>query len=195
MNTSGMNTSGMNASGMNAVSTDPPGLPVVLIVMGVSGVGKSTVGMPLADRLGWPFRDGDGFHPPENVEKMRSGTPLTDEDRTPWLEAIAAWIEQRRKDGTHGVIACSALKRAYRDILRAGHGDVRFVFLEGPRDLIAARLADGKGHYMPASLLDSQLATLEPPQADEDPITVSVAGEPEQIVDAIMNRMAIQRAG
>jgi gluconokinase len=185
----------MNTTAHGAIPTASPGLPVVLIIMGVSGVGKSTVGMLLADRLGWPFRDGDGFHPPENVEKMRSGTPLTDSDRVPWLRAIAAWIEQRRQGGTHGVIACSALKRSYRDMLRDGHGDVRFIFLEGSRELIAGRLADRKGHYMPASLLDSQIATLEPPQADEDPITVSVEGEPERIVEAIMARMATQGAG
>ena len=185
----------MNSTATDTIANAPPALPVALIVMGVSGVGKSTVGMPLADKLSWPFRDGDGFHPPENVEKMRSGTPLTDEDREPWLRAIAAWIDLRRKDGTHGVIACSALKRAYRDILRDGHSDVRFVFLDGQRELIADRLAQRKGHYMPASLLDSQLATLEPPTADENAIVVSVAGQPDEIVEAILDRLAIQRAG
>src|SRR5690349_19934606 len=138
----------------------PQTTPTGLIVMGVSGCGKSTVGGLLAERLGWPFRDGDSFHPPENVEKMRSGVPLTDEDRWPWLDAIAAWIDERRRAGEHGIVACSALRRAYRVRLRAGHDDVRFVFLDGDRALIEARLKARKGHYMPPSLLDSQLATL-----------------------------------
>ena len=163
--------------------------------MGVSGSGKSSVGVALARALDVAFVEGDEYHPSTNIERMAKGIALTDEDRAGWLRALAALLGDASRTGTGLVMTCSALKRAYRDILRAGHGDVRFVFLEGPRDLIAARLADRKGHYMPASLLDSQLATLEPPQADEDPITVSVAGEPEQIVDAIMNRMAIQRAG
>jgi gluconokinase len=169
--------------------------PTVLIVMGVSGSGKSTVGMIVADRLGWPFRDGDGFHPPENVEKMRSGTPLTDEDRWPWLKAIAAWIDGRRQSGTHGVIACSALKRSYRDVLRDGHDDVRFVFLDGPRELLASRLADRKGHYMPASLLDSQLATLERPGLEEAPLAVSIDPDPETIASIILERLETREPG
>jgi carbohydrate kinase (thermoresistant glucokinase family) len=168
--------------------------PAALIVMGVSGCGKTTVGERLAERLGWPFRDGDGFHPPENVEKMRSGTPLTDADRWPWLDAIAAWIDGQRRRGEHGVIACSALKRAYRDRLRAGHVDVRFVFLDGTRDLIAARLAARKGHYMPASLLDSQLATLERPAPDEDVLTVSVEPPPESIAETVLKELGLARS-
>jgi gluconokinase len=180
---------------MPASPEPSPSPPVVLIVMGVSGSGKSTVGMIIADRLGWPFRDGDGFHPPENVEKMRSGIPLIDEDRWPWLKAIAAWIDGRRQSGSHGVIACSALKRAYRDILRDGHDDVCFVFLDGTRELIASRLADRKGHYMPASLLDSQLATLERPSPDEAPLTVSIDPDPEAIAEIVLDRLETRAPG
>jgi gluconokinase len=160
--------------------------PVALIVMGVSGCGKSTVASLLADRLAWPYRDGDGFHPPENVEKMRSGTPLTDEDRWPWLDAIAGWIDERRRSGGHGIIACSALRRVYRDRLRAGHQDVRFLFLDGDRATIAARLAARKGHYMPPSLLDSQLATLERPAPDEKAVTLAIDPPPDAIVAAAL---------
>ena len=152
-----------------------------IIVMGVSGCGKSTVAGLIAQALALPFRDGDSFHPASNVEKMRAGIPLTDEDRWPWLAAMAAWIESHRGRGETVVLACSALKRVYRDALRAGHDDVRFVFLKGTKEEIAARLAARKGHYMPPSLLDSQLATLEPPSADERPITVSIMATPEAI--------------
>ena len=165
--------------------------PTALIVMGVSGVGKSTVAEGVAARTGWPFRDGDGFHPPENVEKMRSGTPLTDTDRWPWLDAIAAWIDELRRAGGHGIVACSALKHAYRDRLRAGHGDVRFVFLDAPKPVIEARIKARKNHYMPPSLLDSQLATLERPTAEEGALTVSVEPAPEAIVDDVMRRLAL----
>jgi gluconokinase len=169
----------------------PSAEPTALIVMGVSGCGKTTVGRLLGDRLDWPFRDGDGFHPPANVEKMRAGVPLTDADRWPWLAAIAAWIEDRRQTGGHGVIACSALRRIYRDVLRAGHHDVRFLFLEGERTLIAARLAARKGHYMPPALLDSQLATLEPPSAEENAIAVSIVPSPEAIAAEILQRLGV----
>ena len=161
-------------------------LPTALIVMGVSGSGKSTVGQDLSEQLGWPFRDGDSFHSPANVAKMHAGIPLTDEDRWPWLAAIAAWIAEHRSNGQRGIVACSALKRVYRDALRDGHADVRFVYLVGSKGLIAARLAERKDHFMPPSLLDSQFATLEPPDADEKPITVSIDQPPEGIVaDAI----------
>lgn len=161
--------------------------------MGVSGCGKSTVGEMLGKRLDWPFRDGDGFHPPANVEKMRSGTPLTDEDRWPWLAAIAAWIAERRVAGEHGIIACSALRRIYRDALRDGHRDLRFVHLTGSRALIAGRLGARKGHYMPSSLLDSQFATLEVPAADEDAIAVPVAAAPGTIVEEVLQSLAAAR--
>ena len=165
-------------------------LPTALIVMGVSGAGKSSIGERLGLRLGWTFRDGDSFHPPANVAKMHAGIPLTDEDRWPWLAAIAAWIAELRGAGQHGVVACSALKRAYRDALRDGYADVRFVFLEGSAEVIAARLAKRKDHFMPPSLLASQFATLEPPGADEAPISVSIEAEPDAIVANALHQLA-----
>lgn len=159
-------------------------LPAAIIVMGVSGSGKSTIGEIIAEHFGLAFRDGDSFHPPANVEKMRAGTPLTDEDRWPWLAAMASWIAENRAAGRSVVLACSALKRVYRDALRDGHGDVRFVFLDGSKAEIAPRMAARKGHYMPTSLLDSQLATLEPPGPDENPVAVSIGGTPEAIAAA-----------
>ena len=163
--------------------------PCALIVMGVSGSGKSTIASALAERLGWPFEDGDRFHPPGNVAKMSAGHPLTDEDRWPWLQAIADEIGRVCRAGGHLVVACSALKRAYRDVLVGDRGDVRFVFLEGSQALIAGRLARRKGHFMPPGLLDSQFKTLEPPQADEQAITVSIDAPVGTIVDNIVARM------
>src|SRR5579871_2118636 len=135
--------------------------PAVIILMGVSGSGKSTVGAMLAARLHWPFEDGDWFHPPANVEKMHKGLPLTDDDRWPWLRAIADWIDEERRHGRHGVIACSALKRRYRDVLIGGRGDVRLVYLRGDEALIARRIATRHEHFMPQSLLHSQFEALE----------------------------------
>ena len=157
--------------------------------MGVSGSGKSTVATALAERLGWSCEDGDKFHPASNVAKMRAGHPLTDEDRWPWLQAIADEIERVCKAGGHVVIACSALKRVYRDVLLRGRDDVRFVFLDGSQALIADRLARRKGHFMPPGLLDSQFRTLEPPQADERPITVSIDAPVETIVNNVVARL------
>lgn len=163
--------------------------PAVLVVMGVSGSGKTTVGALLAQRLGWEFADGDDFHPPANVEKMHGGIPLTDADRWPWLRAIAAWIDQTRRAGGHGVVACSALKRRYRDILLDGSPAVRLIYLRGEPELIGSRLAARHGHFMPESLLLSQYQALEEPGRDEDPITVEVAGRPGEIVDQIVARL------
>jgi gluconokinase len=157
--------------------------------MGVSGCGKSTIASMLAHRLNWIFEEGDWFHPPSNVEKMHSGVPLTDEDRWPWLHGIAAWIDATRRVGNHGTIACSALKRAYRDILLGNRPDVRIVYLKGERDLIARRLAARDGHFMPPSLLDSQFATLEEPQPDERPIVVSIVPHPREIVEEIVKTL------
>jgi len=164
---------------------------MVIVVMGVEGSGKTTIGSVLARRLGWPFEEGDALHPPANVARMRAGHPLTDADRRPWLEAVAAWVEARLDAGENGIITCSALKRAYRDMIdRRGPGVV-FVFLRGSRELIAARLGERHGHFMPASLLDSQLADLEPPAADEPAITVDIGGPPEPIADEIVARLGL----
>lgn len=160
--------------------------PCALIVMGVSGSGKSTIAAALAERLGWTFEDGDRFHPASNVAKMRAGHPLTDEDRWPWLQAIADEIERVCDVGDHLVIACSALKRAYRGVLLRSRDDVRFVFLDGSQALIAERLASRKGHFMPPGLLDSQFGTLQRPEADERPITVSIDAPVETIVNNIV---------
>ena len=154
--------------------------------MGVSGCGKSTVAARLAQQLGWDLAEADTFHSEANVEKMRSGTPLTDEDRWPWLDAIAAWIDLQRRRGRPCIVACSALKRRYRERLAGGHADVRFVYLAGRYDLVAGRLAGRSGHYMPLSLLQSQFDALEPPGPDEDPIVVSIALPVDEIVHEVM---------
>lgn len=164
-------------------------LPHALVVMGVSGSGKSTIGTTLGQRLGWRFEDGDSFHPPANVAKMSAGHPLTDEDRWPWLQAIAAEIARCRTAGRHIIIACSALKKAYRDILVGGCNDVRMVYLQGSQELIGERMSHRKGHFMPPGLLASQFATLEPPDAAERPITVSVDAPVATIVDDIMQQL------
>jgi gluconokinase len=163
--------------------------PSALVVMGVSGSGKSTIADYVAKRLGWRYEDGDRFHPPDNVAKMSAGHPLTDEDRWPWLRAIADEIDRLAASGEHAVIACSALKRAYREILVHGRDDVRIVFLDGTLDLIAERLAARKGHFMPPGLLASQFRTLEPPGAGEWPIIVSIDAPVENIVDDIVGQL------
>jgi gluconokinase len=159
--------------------------------MGVSGSGKSTIAERLAARLGWRFEDGDKYHPPANVAKMSAGHPLTDEDRWPWLQAIADEIDRTCKQGEHAVVACSALKRVYRNILVHGRGDVRIVFLNGTQGLIANRLATRKGHFMPPGLLTSQFKTLEPPQPGERPIIVSIDASVEAIVDDIIRQLKV----
>ena len=164
-------------------------IPCALVVMGVSGSGKSTVADKLAERLGWAFEDGDRFHPASNVAKMSAGQPLTDEDRWPWLQAIAGEIDRVCEAGEHAVIACSALKRVYRDILVHGRRDVRIVFLNGTQPLIASRLAARKGHFMPPDLLASQFRTLEPPDDDERNITISIEASVDAIVDTIVQQL------
>jgi gluconokinase len=162
---------------------------MIVVLMGVSGSGKSAIGELLAQRLGWAYLDADDYHPASNVEKMRTGTPLTDEDRWPWLQAIADEIDRLSASGKRAVIACSALKRAYRDKLVHGRDDVRIVFLDGTQDLIANRLAARKGHFMPSDLLASQFRTLERPTANEQPITVSIDAPVERIVDDIITQL------
>ncbi|HEU5486793.1 MAG TPA: gluconokinase [Microlunatus sp.] len=161
----------------------------VLVVMGVSGTGKSTVAERLADRLGWELAEGDDLHPPENVEKMRAGTPLTDDDRWPWLDRVAGWIRRHRVAGQPGIITCSALRRVYRDRLR-GPGVV-FVHLAGTREEIAAQMSGRQGHFMPLSLLDSQLATLEPLEPDEAAVVVSVAQPLDAEVAEILAKLGV----
>jgi gluconokinase len=159
---------------------------MVIVLMGVSGSGKTTVGIPLAAALGGEFAEGDDYHPPANVEKMRQGIPLDDADRRPWLEALSAEIGRWLADGRTMVLACSALKRSYRAILRGGRPEVRFVHLKGSAPVLRARLAERRGHYMPASLLDSQLAALEEPQ---DAIVVTVDRPPAEIVARILSAL------
>ncbi len=159
--------------------------------MGVSGAGKTTIAAMLAMRLGWAFEDADWFHPPANVEKMHSGKPLTDEDRWPWLRAIAEFIGRTQTAGEHAVIACSALKRAYRDVLIGSRRGVRLVYLKGERSLIARRMALRHGHFMPPALLESQFATLEEPDAEENAIVVSIEARPRDIVESIVATLGI----
>lgn len=163
----------------------------LLVIMGVTGAGKSTVGTLIAERLGLPFNDADDFHPPANIAKMSSGQPLTDDDRWPWLDAIGAHLAAHRGGGA--VVTCSALKRAYRDRLRAGHADIRFLHLTGDPALIMARQAARSGHYMPASLIASQFATLEPPDTEADVIDLDVDPEPPVIVQKAI--AALRRRG
>jgi gluconokinase len=168
--------------------------PCALVVMGVSGSGKTTIADKLAERLGWRCEDGDRFHPASNIAKMSAGHPLTDEDRWPWLQAIADEIDRLCKAGERAVIACSALKRAYRDVLVHGRNDVRIIYLEGTEPLIAGRLAGRKGHFMPAGLLASQFKTLEPPDPTEHPVTVSIDASVDAIVDDIVGQLGLSPA-
>jgi gluconokinase len=163
--------------------------PAAIIVMGVSGSGKSTIGALLAEALGWPFADADGFHPAANVAKMAAGQPLTDADRGPWLDAIAAHIGASRTAEQPVVVACSALRRMYRERLRAGHGDLIFLHLAGAPEVIAARQAARQGHFMPPSLMASQFATLEDPAEEADAVTVSVQASPHEVVGNILSSL------
>lgn len=161
-------------------------MTTTLVVMGVSGSGKTTVARETAGHLGWVFAEGDDFHPAENIAKMRAGLPLTDEDRWPWLRTLAGWIGEREAAGDDAVLTCSALKRAYRDLLRDGHPSVLFAHVDVDTPTLRHRLAARRGHYMPASLLDSQLAALQPLAADEPGLTVPGDGPVESVVAALL---------
>lgn len=165
--------------------------PLVVIVMGVSGCGKSTIAGLVAERLHWDMLEGDELHPKANVDKMSHGIPLDDNDRRPWLEAIAHWIDGRIQSGHPALVTCSSLKRSYRDILRSqsAKGVVAFAHLSGSRELLMERMKARKGHFMPASLLDSQLATLEPLQPDETGIVVDIGDIPAEEADQVIERL------
>jgi gluconokinase len=163
--------------------------PLVLVVMGVSGSGKTTVGSLLAGRLGWPYAEADAFHSEANVAKMAAGHPLTDDDRWPWLAAIAGWIDDRIARHESGVVTCSALKRVYRDVLR--RPEVAFVHLQGSQELIARRLAARHGHFFRAEMLASQFADLEPAEPDENVVSVPIGGTPAEIVETILEATGV----
>lgn len=180
----------MSTSGPNLWST-PAVPPRVIVLMGVSGCGKSTTGKRLAGALGWPFRDADTFHPQSNIAKMASGIPLDDHDRAPWLAAIAAWIDAHRADGTCGVVSCSALRRRYRAVLIGGRSDVGLVYLKGSLALIGDRLSRRRGHFMPPALLKSQFETLEEPAPEERALHVPVRLPPKRVVERIVTSFGL----
>jgi gluconokinase len=160
-----------------------------VLVMGVSGSGKSTIGTLLARRLGWPFLDADDVHPAANIAKMTAGIPLTDADRQPWLRTVAAWLARGQGEGEPGVVACSALKRSYRDLLRRAAPGLRVVYLASDPELLRQRMAHRRGHFFPLALLDTQLRDLEVPGPDEDPIVADAADPPEKIVDSLQRAL------
>jgi len=168
---------------------------ITIVVCGASGVGKSTVARPLAERLGAEFAEGDAFHSPENVARMAAGKPLTDADREPWLRAIAVWIGAHERAAGDAVVACSALGRRYRDVLRHGHPSVVFVQLVAPIAVLEHRLGTRTGHYMPASLLPSQLETLEPLEPDEPGFVLEASEDPATLVGVIAERLGIPPTG
>lgn len=169
--------------------------PRFVIVMGVSGSGKTTVASALAERLGWIYAEGDDFHPEVNVEKMTRGDALNDADRWPWLRSVRDWMDERERAGTSAVITCSALKRTYRDLLRQGREGVQFCEIGVSEDELKKRLAERKGHYMPASLLSSQLAALEPLQEDEPGVRVQAGATPAEVVTEALIQLGLGSAG
>jgi gluconokinase len=168
-----------------------PGPTRHVVVMGVSGSGKTTVAKGIGVATGLIFAEADEFHSEVNVAMMRAGVSLGDDDRWPWLRALAAWMTARAAEGTSTVLACSALKRSYRDVLRQGPPGVDFVHLDGPTAVIRERISQRAGHFMPASLVDSQLATLEPPQPDEPILVLDVSRSPDELVAAAVNRLGL----
>lgn len=176
----------------DAASHNEPKQPWLVVVMGVSGCGKTSVGERLAEYLAVPFVEGDSLHPPANIEKMGKGIPLTDDDRWPWLDLIGARLEAARGNGL--VISCSALKRAYRERLRrAAGGGLKFVFLHGSRAVLEERMGERAGHFMPASLLDSQLATLENPSAEKGVVAVDISSPVEAVATAALRALMAMR--
>ncbi len=164
-----------------------------IVVMGISGSGKSTVAEGLVHRLGWPFAEGDDFHPPENVAKMSAGTPLDDDDRWPWLRRLADWIGERERRGESVVVTCSALKRSYRDLLRDGHPSVWFAHVRAAPELILRRVEVRRGHYMPPSLLGSQLDILEPLERDEPGAQISGVDPAPQVAEHLLEALSRER--
>jgi gluconokinase len=162
-----------------------------LVLMGVAGVGKSSVLAALEQRLGWPALEGDSLHPPQNAAKMAAGIPLTDEDREPWLAAVSEWIAERERSRASSIVTCSALRRRYRDVLRRGHPWVWFVHLDAPADVLLRRIQGRTGHFMPASMLESQLATLEPLEADEPGTTIPALAPPTELATRIAEELRL----
>jgi len=169
------------------------GHPPILVLMGVSGAGKTTVARELEARLGWRFEEGDALHPEASVAKMHAGIPLTDEDRQPWLESVAAWIDGQRASKQPGIVTCSALKCSYRRIIVGDRPEVRLVYLRGSQEVMADHLAKRSGHFMPASLLQSQIDTLEEPGPDEDPLIVDVGPSAHEVAERIIRRLSQER--
>ena len=189
-----MTESDNNSKKVESPMSHPVDKPVVLVLMGVSGCGKTSVAAILAGRVGWPFEEGDALHPAANIEKMKAGHPLDDTDRAPWLDKVADWVDGCLDAGQSGIVTCSALKRAYRErIGRRGSG-VTFVYLAGTKETIATRLAARHGHFMPTSLLDSQFRDLEEPAADEPSIRVDIGPAPSAIAQNIIDTLGLQGA-
>ena len=164
---------------------------MIIVLMGVSGCGKTTIGTNLARRLNWEYQEGDALHPQKNIVKMSEGIPLNDDDRKPWIARIADWIETRCIAGRDGVISCSALKEAYRQTIRGNQTDVQFVYLRGSRELLSDRLVHRKDHFMPPNLLESQLDLLEEPSVDEQAMVVTIDSTPEKIVQKICDSLGL----